>query len=266
MGGSAHAYESTTHGGRALCYRDWSQQELGIAAKLSGDQKMMDAYVSGEPYLTFAKQAGAVPQDATKQSHPREREQFKDCALAVQYGMGEHSMSQKLGVPPIVARQLLQLHRQTYPSFWKWSQAAVDHALLYGWLQTVFGWRIHVASNPNPRSLANFPCQANGAEMLRLACCFIDERGIELLAPIHDAVLIEASVENIEAAVAQTKDAMREASAVVLDGFELRTDAEIIRWPNRYMDERGEKMWNTVMSILDEIDEQDLGGPPPPPH
>lgn len=241
--------------GRALAYVDWSQQEFGIAGKLSGDQKMMDAYMSGDPYLTFAKQAGAVPQDATKQSHPMEREQFKECALAVQYGMGERSLSQKLGVPPIIARELLHLHQQTYQSFWKWSQAAVDHALLHGWLQTVFGWRIHVASEANWRSLANFPCQANGAEMLRLACCFIDERGIELLAPIHDAVLIEASIENIEEAVAQTKDAMREASAVVLDGFELRTDAEIIRWPDRYMDVRGEKMWNTVMSSLDEIDE-----------
>ena len=85
--------------GRAVAYVDWSQQEFGIAAALSGDTAMMEAYTSGDPYLTFAKQARAVPADATKKSHPREREQFKVCALAVQYGMGPQSLAQSLGQP-----------------------------------------------------------------------------------------------------------------------------------------------------------------------
>ncbi len=73
--------------GRAIAYVNWEQQEFGIAAALSGDPAMKKAYISGAPYLTFAKQTGAVPADATKESHPREREYFKTCALAVQYGM-----------------------------------------------------------------------------------------------------------------------------------------------------------------------------------
>ena len=52
--------------GYGLAYIDWSQQEFGIAAALSGDPAMMDAYHSGDPYLAFAKQAGAVPAHATK--------------------------------------------------------------------------------------------------------------------------------------------------------------------------------------------------------
>jgi DNA polymerase I len=237
-----------------VAYVDWSQQEFGIAAALSNDAAMMEAYSSGDPYLTFAKQAGAVPPDATKKSHPRERGQFKVCALAVQYGMGEDSLAQSLGEPPIVARELLRLHRQTYPAFWRWSEAAVNHAMLYGWLQTVFGWRVHVGPDANPRSLANFPCQANGAEMLRLACCLATERGIQVCAPIHDAVLIEAAAGDIDAAVRETQQAMREASEVILPGFSLRTDADIVRWPDRYEDERGAAMWQTVTSILDELE------------
>ena len=42
---------------------------------------------SGDRYLAFAKQAGAVPADATKDSHGPQRELFKQCALAVPYGM-----------------------------------------------------------------------------------------------------------------------------------------------------------------------------------
>ncbi|MHC4880021.1 MAG: DNA polymerase, partial [Planctomycetota bacterium] len=239
--------------GQAVAYVDWSQQEFGIAAALSGDTAMMEAYASGDPYLTFAKQAGAVPLDATKQSHPKQRGQFKVCALAVQYGMGEFSLAQSLGEPPIVARGLLRLHRQTYPAFWHWSEAAVNHAMLFGWLQTVFGWRIHIGCDVNPRSLANFPCQANGAEMLRLACCLATERGIRVCAPVHDAVLIEAAADDIDDAVRQTQAAMREASETILSGFSLRTDADIVRWPDRYCDERGAAMWQTVCGILDQI-------------
>lgn len=239
--------------GRALVYCDWSQQEFGIAAALSGDANMMAAYRSADPYLTFAHQAGAVPADATKQSHPAERNQFKICALAVQYGMGPKSLAESLGEPEIVGRQLLQLHRQTYPAFWRWSERAVNHAMLYGFLETVFGWRIHVGADPNPRSLANFPCQANGAEMLRLACCLATERGIQVAAPIHDALLVEGPVEEVEMVVSDTQQAMSEASAVVLGGFELRSDAEIVRFPDRYMDQRGRRMWETVTRILADL-------------
>jgi len=55
--------------GHGVAYIDWQQQEFGIAAALSGDPLMMDAYRSGDPYLAFAKQAGATPADATKATH-----------------------------------------------------------------------------------------------------------------------------------------------------------------------------------------------------
>lgn len=241
--------------GRAVAYVDWSQQEFGIAAALSGDVAMMDAYSSGDPYLTFAKQAGAVPPDGTKKSHPEVRELFKTCALGVQYGMMEDSLARRMGQPPAMARELLRLHRQTYPVFWRWSEAAVNHAMLRGWLQTVFGWRVHVGPRANPRSLANFPMQANGAEMLRLACCLATERGIRVCAPVHDAVLVEGPADDIENVVVDTQAAMVEASRVVLDGFELRSDAKIVRHPERYSDPRGVRMWDTVTAILDELRE-----------
>jgi hypothetical protein len=241
--------------GRAVAYVDWSQQEFGIAAALSGDCNMMEAYSSGDPYLAFAKQAAAVPPEATKQSHPNEREQFKVCALAVQYGMQSKSLAEQLGKPEVAARHLLQLHRQTYPKYWRWSQAAVDRAMLYGRLHTVFGWQVHVGVNSNPRSLSNFPCQGNGAEMLRLACCMATEHGIQVCAPIHDAILIEADSNEIDSAVRETQEMMVEASRIVLSGFELRSDAEVVRYPDRYVDKRGETMWNRVMGVLESVEE-----------
>ena len=92
--------------------------------------------------------------------------------------------------------------------------------------------------------------QANGAEMLRLACCLATERGIEVCAPVHDAVLIAAPQYRIDEDVADMRNVMREASAVVLNGFELATDAKTISYPGRYSDQRGEVMWRRVMSVL----------------
>jgi DNA polymerase-1 len=240
--------------GMSVAYIDWSQQEFGIAAAFSKDPNMAEAYRSGDPYLAFAKQAGAVPQHATKQSHKRERALFKGCTLGVQYGMGAESLATSIGETLDVARELLRLHRQTYPRFWKWSESAVDYAMVHRNIQTIFGWQLHVGSDVNPRSLANFPCQANGAEMLRLACCLMVERGVGLCCPIHDAVLVEGPTDTIDQTVTKAQLAMREASAIVLGGFELETDAEIVSHPNRYMDERGTSMWESVLSILADID------------
>jgi hypothetical protein len=220
--------------GYGIAYIDWQQQEFGIAAALSGDSLMMAAYRSGDPYLAFAKQAGAAPADATKVTHKAIRDQFKQCVLAVQYGMGADALAQRIGQPPIRARELLCLHRETYRAFWRWSDAAVDYAILTGSLRTVFGWRVQVPPIPNDRSLRNFPMQANGAEMLRLACCLGTERGIEVCAPVHDAVLICAPLDRLDADVVRMQDAMREASRVTLGGFELGTDATVVRYPDRW--------------------------------
>jgi len=122
--------------------------------------------------------------------------------------------------------------------------------MLHGWLNTVFGWIIHVGEQSNPRSLRNFPMQANGAEMLRLACSLGIERGVEICAPVHDAVLICAREQDVDADVQTMRAAMAEASSIVLGGFELGSDVKITRSPDRYMDERGAVMWSRVGRLI----------------
>lgn len=252
--------------GRALAYIDWEQQEFGIAAALSGDAAMMEAYCSADPYLTFAKQAGAVPQDATKATHKAERERFKVCSLAVQYGMGAESLARKLGESPCWGRDLIALHRRTYPTYWRWSDAVEMTAFLKGQLHSTFGWTVRTGTDANPRSMRNFPLQANGAEMLRIACIAATERGITVCAPVHDALLIEADVEAIEAMASKTAEIMRNASKLVLNGFEIRTDAKIVRWPDRYTDPRGERFWQIVSELIRELTVPDVMSIPPTPY
>ena len=130
----------------------------------------------------------------------------------------------------------------------------MDYAFLYNRFWTVFGWQIQVEGQPNRRSLANFLMQANGAEMLRIACILTTEAGIRVCASVHDAVLIEASLEELDVKVKQAQELMREASRQVLGDFELTTDADIYRYPERYRDEeRGGKFWDKVMDLLPSI-------------
>ena len=123
-----------------------------------------------------------------------------------------------------------------------------------GRIHTVFGWYRRVDASDTWRSFQNHPMQANGAEMLRLACCLATERGIEVVAPVHDALMICAPLDRLDADIERTRAAMAEASRVVLDGFELTTDVRSICWPERFMDERGAVMWPRVMALLDEVE------------
>ena len=61
-----------------------------------------------------------------------------------------------------------------------------------------------------------------------------------------------APLDRLEGDVVRMQEAMREASRIVLNGFELGTDAQIVRYPERYMDERGAVMWGRVMNLIDE--------------
>jgi hypothetical protein len=146
-------------------------------------------------------------------------------------------------------RELIRAHRERYQSFWRWSDAALDTASLTGSLHT-FGWSVHMGENIRPTFLRNFPMQANGAEMMRIAACLGTERGVEICAPVHDAFLIIAPLDRLEADITAMQAAMAEASCAVLDGFELRTEASITRFPDRYMDQRGRMMWDKVITLL----------------
>lgn len=237
------------HEGMALAYIDWCQQELGIAACLSGDEVMWRAYKSGDPYLAFARLAGAVPEHATRESHPHEREVYKIGALAVLMGMGPHSLGVATGACDAMGSRLLQQHKAKFPRFWKWSDNEVDRAMLGETLQSVFGWQLHPDID-KPTTFRNFALQANGAEMLRIAAMAITERNLRLCALVHDAVLIEAPVADIDNVVSEVRQCMAAASRAVLGGFELETDACVVRWPDRYHDSRGAALWKTTTSLL----------------
>lgn len=249
--------------GQAIAYIDYSSMEFLIAAVLSDGHcgsvnAMLDMYLSGDPYLSFAKRVGAVPATATKKSHESERERYKVMLLAVQYGMSSETLAGRLGVSSFEAHEMLNQHKELFAQYWRWSDDWTAHSLQTGVMRTAFGWKCRIGivePSVNARSIRNWPVQATGADILRIACVLAARHGIKILAPVHDAALIEAPIDRIEADVALMREIMRRASRIVLnadpDGtHELRTDAKIIRYPDRYTDKRGEDIWAYVLRHL----------------
>lgn len=236
--------------GWGIAYVDWSCQEIAIAAGLSGDDRMIDAYRSGDPYLSFAKGARLVPADATKETHEAIRDISKAILLGIGYGMGAKTLASRAGLVTCAAVELLRLHRDAYRTFWNWSDKCTDWALLSGEMLSGFGWHIDVGREPNPRSLRNWPIQSAGAEMMRIAAIAATEAGIEVCAPVHDAFLLAAPLDRLDPDIAAMRAIMTRAGAVVTGGLPVRTDYQQVRWPGRFMDKRGAAMWQRVMNLL----------------
>ena len=242
---------------KALVYLDFSGQEFAEAAYFSKDKNMVEAYESGDPYSDWARKSNAMPPGGNKRSHPTVRAVYKRAALGVLYGMKAKTMSEYVGVSEERARALLRSHYITFPGFWRWSAAVYSAGVSRRVLETVFGWRMRVLSTVKSGTLLNYPMQGNGAEMLRLACCLAVDRGIPIVAPIHDAILIEGPAGDIDAIAAEMAKCMVEASRVVLGGPVVRVDvSKPLHFPNRYVDGRdgSVELWEMATRLLAQIE------------
>jgi hypothetical protein len=244
--------------GYGLAYLDYAGEEIALAAGQSGDERLAEAHASGDPYIAFAIAAGLAPEGATKSSHPVIRDACKVLFLGTNYGMQAVTLAQKAGLTVAEAAELLRLHRETYRVFDRWRTDTVDRALFSGRMCTAFGWRRRGCESAAATELMNWPIQSAGADLMRIASIAATEAGIEVAAPIHDAFLIVAPLDRLNASVARMRTIMTKASRVVTGGLAIRTDAKVVRWPARYMDPRGEAMWGRIMGLLERRREQQV--------
>lgn len=213
--------------GHGVAYIDWSCQEYAIAAALSGDRRMIEAYRSGDPYIAFAIDAGFAPPGATKHTHPAVRAMCKVCVLGIGYGQGAQGLAQQAGISLERAYTLLKGHRSAYPTFYTWRQRQVNGLARAGEYRALLGWRWSTETARNPRTVMNFPAQANGAEMMRVAAIAATEAGIEVCAPVHDAFLISSPSDRLAADIDSMQRIMRAAGEALL-GFPVRAECEIV--------------------------------------
>jgi DNA polymerase-1 len=237
-------------------YLDYRTQEVGIGAAGSGDEALKRAYNGGDVYHALARMCGLTSEDnieTWKKAFPDVRHRMKGLQLGITYGMGVPSLARGLDRHPLIASEIIERHKRTYPRFWEWRAGMVQGAMLSRRIESAFGWRLRLSTNPNQRTLYNFPMQSGGAEMLRLAAWRLCEAGIVPIMLVHDGILFE---ETDPEKIAHAQEIMRGAGRDVCGGFEIGVDIDqMLGGGARYRDKRpmAQKMWQKIEDTLDVV-------------
>jgi hypothetical protein len=241
--------------GRALIHRDYAQQEVRIAAVLSGDEALLEA-CEGDVYLGIAGQLGFLRDSMDPLERETVRALFKTVVLGIQYGLGAKSLAIRTGISLFEAAEILARLRARFRKFEAFARRVADAAGLRLELGTQFGWYMQCPSGIRPNTVRNFPVQSSGSEILHVACILAERRKLEIVAPVHDAIMAELALDQVDEVSDKLDRVMRDAAAVVLRGYELPTDKQIIRPGEHYYDKRGAEMWGTVSKLVTKLEER----------
>jgi hypothetical protein len=254
----------TTTPDMAIAQVDVSNEEIGIAAALSGDPTLIADYLSGDPYRQFAASALGVTSPTTLQ-----RQVYKACVLGRIYGMGASTLARNLGISKGQAQHILDQMRARYPVLNAWLDRILIKAAHLVPITCTLGWSLTASGRPGEeRTFLNFPMQANGAELMRLV--FARAGDLPIIGCAHDSFILEDCADRIEQTVWRMQEIVRAASRDLLDGFELRADCkpneDITFYPDRFVDKReredGMRHWNWLMRLIEEAenDESERSG------
>lgn len=203
---------------------DYSQIELRILAHMSGDEKLIEAYrLNQDIHRATASQVFHIPFDeVTKQ----QRSNAKAVNFGIIYGISTFGLSQDLSISRKEAKEYIDRYFETYPHIKEYIDGLVESAKTEGYSLTMFGRRREVpelkSSNFMQRSFGervamNAPIQGTAADIIKLAMIRayrgLKNAGLKsrLILQVHDELLVEAKVEEVEQVKEILIDAMKNA-------------------------------------------------------
>lgn len=210
---------------RTLVIADYSQIELRIAAKISGDKRMLEAFAAGEDIHTITARSLSGREDISK----RERKLAKAVNFGLLYGMGPSGLrgyaraSYGVEMTPKEAKSYWQNFFETYPGLKQWHDREHRELKKHGNTETrtLSGRRRTGVTKLTER--LNSPVQGTGADGLKLALALLYERrdgcpsAVPILA-VHDEIVVECDEDQVEAAKVWLKGAMVDGMEEVLNG------------------------------------------------
>jgi DNA polymerase-1 len=210
--------------GRVFVIADYSQIELRIAAKISGDTEMLDAYAEGRDIHTLTAQNLTGHEKVSKDG----RKLAKAVNFGLLYGMGTKGLQsyalRSYGVEMSLEEATLYRRRffETYPSLKRWHDDE-RRAWHRGETETrtLTGRRRMDVERLTDR--LNAPVQGTAADGLKLALAFLWERRDECpgAVPIlvcHDEVVVECDKDQGEEIKRWLEKAMIEGMDTVVNG------------------------------------------------
>lgn len=190
---------------------DYSQIELRVLAHMSGDEKLIAAYRQAEDiHRITASEVFHVPFDEVT---PLQRRNAKAVNFGIVFGISSFGLSQDLSISRKEAQQYIEKYFETYPGIKGFLDGCVEQAKEQGYSVTMFGRRRPVpelkSSNFMQRSFGervamNAPIQGTAADIIKIAMIRVNERlkreqlRARLLLQVHDELLIEAPLEEVD--------------------------------------------------------------------
>jgi DNA polymerase-1 len=215
--------------GRVLVSLDYSQIELRILAHVAGIDALKRAFREGHDiHAMTASEMFNVPLD---EMTPDIRRQAKAINFGVIYGISGFGLARNLRIPRDQAQGFIDRYFERFPGIRAYMDETIAFAKEHGYVQTLFGRKIHTpeinAKGPTAgfarRAAINAPIQGTAADVIRRAMIRM-ERAIagipaRMLLQVHDELLFEVEEGAAEALVAAARAVMEGAAmpAVKLD-------------------------------------------------
>lgn len=197
--------------GWVLMAADYSQIELRIAAHLSGDEAMCEAFTRGEDIhrATAARVAGVAPEAVT----PEQREAAKRVTFGILYGISAHRLAMDLKISRAEGQALIDQCFASFPGVKAWIDQTLAEARERGYVTTLLGRRRFVpdiqSRNFNLRAAAervavNTPVQGSAADLIKVAMVRLSQRlrreGLRavMCVQVHDELIFDLPGEEVE--------------------------------------------------------------------
>ena len=203
---------------------DYSQIELRVLAHMAGDEHLIQAYKEAQDiHRMTASQVFHTPFDEVT---PAQRSNAKAVNFGIVYGISSFGLSQDLSITKKEAENYIQQYFRTYPGIKAFLDRSVEDAKEKGYAVTLFGRRRPVpellSSNFMQRSFGeriamNSPIQGTAADIIKIAMVRVNRRlkrqhmKSRLILQIHDELLIEAVLDEVDAVKAILKEEMEHA-------------------------------------------------------
>jgi DNA polymerase I len=220
--------------GRVLVRADYSQVELRIAAKVSGDKAMIDAYMRGDDLHTLTAQRMTGKESVSKE----ERQFAKPVNFGLIYGLGVSSLCRKakadygLDLSEADATRYRRAFFAGFPGISRW-HGRIERSRAKE-TRTLTGRRVLVDADLFFGAKANYIVQGTGGDALKLALVLLGERreqcpGAFAVLAVHDELVVECDVDQADAVAACLKAAMVDALAPLLDPVPAEVEVRIGR-------------------------------------
>ena len=215
--------------GMRLVSLDYSQIELRILAHVADIPALKEAFRQGiDIHAMTASQMFGVPVEGMD---PMVRRRAKAINFGVIYGISGFGLARNLRIPRAEAQAFIDTYFERFPGIREYMDQTVAFAKANGFVQTLFGRKIHTpeinAKGPTAgfarRAAINAPIQGAAADVIRRAMIRMPKATAHLpatmLLQVHDELLFEVEEGSVEALIATAKAVMEGAAhpAVHLD-------------------------------------------------